>query len=491
MPLALYERQNNAMRLVALDAAAGAAGLFAGQSLSDARAICPQLVAREFDREDTERRFADFADWHTNLSPVVAVMADHCAHEDLCLDITGVAHLFGGEAGMLDLATRRLERLGLAAQGAIAPSVAAALAFSRFAPGQIVGNAGAGDDEDSLAAALAPLPVSALRLAGEQVSALREMGLKTIGHLYGRDRAALSARFGASLLGRLDRALGRESEPLTPRLPVPDYRASRHFAEPVVLVDDLLGTAADLAQTVCCQLEKAGAGAQAFHLFLYRVDHKVMHLAVNAAQATRSPGHVARLFANRIDRLAEDFDAGFGIETVVVAASSVSHAPQVQTGLLDGAGGAGDLSLLVDRLASRLGSQALLRVQPGNTHIPEKAAVLTPALAFDAGAMGEVAAPPLQRPLRLLPRPEAVAVIAQVPDGPPARMEWRRMRYRFIRASGPERIAAEWWLVDQDGPIRDYFVAEDETGLRFWLFREGLYGAQAERPRWFIHGIFA
>ena len=37
---------------------------------------------------------------------------------------------------------------------------------------------------------------------------------------------------------------------------------------------------------------------------------------------------------------------------------------------------------------------------------------------------------------------------------------------------------------------RDYFVAEDADGRRFWLFREGLYGGP-EEPRWFLHGLFS
>ncbi len=106
-------------------------------------------------------------------------------------------------------------------------------------------------------------------------------------------------------------------------------------------------------------------------------------------------------------------------------------------------------------------------------------------------------------------------------------MVWRRVRYSFVRASGPERIGVEWWhlpqalviiprpqdvdaapqaktdgtgkgapaildvaINDGHGLTRDYYIAEDGQGLRFWLFREGLYGRVIE-PRWFMHGLFA
>jgi protein ImuB len=111
--------------------------------------------------------------------------------------------------------------------------------------------------------------------------------------------------------------------------------------------------------------------------------------------------------------------------------------------------------------------------------------------------------------LRLLPQPEPIAVaLAEVPDGPPPGMVWRRINYRFVRVSGPERIGVEWWalekpLVTAGGPeepadaaindgiglTRDYYVAEDEGGRRFWLFREGLYGRGGQN--WYLHGFFA
>ncbi len=518
-PLVLYERQNNAMRLVALDDRAGTFGLATGQTLSDARAMCPGLVAREIDRAETERLFTGFADWHSNLSPIVAVVRDWSVHEDLCVDITGVSHLFGGERAMLEMAVRRLQGFGFSVQGAIASSIGAALALGRFAPGQIVRPCGSEHDDGrppsagalrdagagfhrhgkprpaleaqgpGLVEALGPLPVAALRLSAEQIAGLHEMGLKTIGQLFGRDRAALGARFGLSLLTRLDQALGRAREPLVPRLPLTDYRARRGFAEPIALIDDVLLTARDLAQQLSAQLEQAGLGAQTFHLMLYRVDHKLMHLAVNAAQATRDAGHVSRLFANRIDKLVEEFDAGFGIETIQLAATSVSQLPDVQTGAFGTGDGAIDLDLLVDRLSSRLGAQAVLRPRFSDTHIPERAATLAPAVA-QAGHDGSAVAPDveLKRPLRLLPAPETVSVVAEVPDGPPVRMEWRRQSYRFVKAAGPERIGVEWWQPGEGALTRDYYTAEDASGRRFWLFREGLYTTETDRPRWFIHG---
>jgi len=481
-PFVLWEKQKGAMRLAEVDLHAASLGLFAQQNLSDARALVPELEAREIDRAYLEQVFADFADWHSNASPIVSVLMHRSAYGDLCLDITGVAHLFGGEAAMLEKLTGRLRALGYTVNGAIAGSIGAAWALARYAPGSIV----EGEPDE----ALAPLPVAGLRLDADQVSGLEQMGLKTIGALYGRDRRALGARFGKLLVMRLDEALGQLEERLVPRLPEIERHAERRFAEPIGLIDDVLMTANDLAVRLAQQLEGEALGAQAFHLFLYRVDHKVMSLSVNAARATRDAGHIGRLFANRVERLVGEYDPGFGIDMIRLAASSLSPLASTQVGAFDAHDGNGDLDRLYDRVASRLGPLSVLRSRFVNSHIPERAVKLEPVIARmpdDPHAHAPVSAP---RPIRLLPAPEPIEVSAEVPDGPPAGMTWRRVTYRFDKASGPERIAVEWWTPAEGELTRDYYVAEDRDGRRYWIFRSGLYG-EAAHPRWYLHGFFA
>src|SRR5690606_25685582 len=328
----------------------------------------------EIDRAFLEHRFADFADWHSYASPIVSVLADQAPYGDLCLDITGVAHLFGGEQKLLETVTGRLAALGFTVLGAIAPSVGAAWALAHSGPGRVR----AGNEVDDV---LAPLPVAALRLTEAQVDGLGRMGLKRVGQLYGRDRKALSARFGAALLHRLDQALGQAGERLVPRIPVAERFAERRFADPIGLIDDVLMTAHDLAIQLALRLEAEGLGAQGFHLFLYRVDHKVMNLSVNAARATRDPGHIARLFANRAERLVAEYDPGFGIDMIRLAATSVSPLDSVQVGAFEAPDGARYLDRLYDRMTSRLGPLSVVRSKLVNTHIPERAVRLEPVVA--------------------------------------------------------------------------------------------------------------
>lgn len=493
------------MRLVTVDAQAAALGLGPGQTLSDARALVPTIEAREIDRQYLSDVFADFADWHSNASPLVAIHTYAGAWGDLVLDITGVSHLFGGDTQMLATLIGRLRGLGYAAEGAIAPTIGAAWALAHFTPGQIL-------SEGEVANALRRLPVAALRLEAAEVESLKQLGLKQIGQLFERNRTSLKARFGENLLTRLDQALGSAEEKLTPRLPLVAHYVERRFAEPIGLIEDVLMTARDLAITLSGQLEVEGLGAQAFHLFLYRVDHKVMTLSVNAARATRDASHIGRLFSYRADRLGGEYDAGFGIDMIRLAASSLSPLPAAQVGAFETDDGAQSLEQLYDRMTSRLGPLAVLRAKPVNSYIPEQAVKLEPAVARtpDPNPMPPPVTSP--RPLKLLPSPEPISVVAEVPDAPPARMVWRRVAYRFVKASGPERIAADWRqsgmrlklteetlaaaLTSQERHFeegetsRDYYIAEDEGGRRFWLFRLGLFGVTAE-PRWYLHGLFA
>ena len=505
-PLVLWEKQKGAMRLAAVDAAATGLGLSPGQSLSDARAMVPGLEAREIDRLHLTQLFADFADWHSNASPIVSVLTHDEAYGDLCLDITGVSHLFGGEAAMLDRLVSRLRALGFATQGAIASTIGAAWAMAHFAPGRIVP---AGREAE----ALRPLPIAALRLEPAQADKLIQLGLKRIHQLFQRDRKSMQARFGVSFLLRFDQALGWMEEKLDPRLPVADRFAEHRFAEPIGLIDDVLMCTHDLAVKLSSRLEQEGTGAQSFHLYLYRVDHKVMTLSVNAARATRDAHHIARLFAHRAERLGADYDAGFGIDMIRLGASSISPLAPTQTGAFGVDTGSQSLDRLYDVMSSRLGALAVVRAKPVNSYIPERAVVLEPAIATSPAGP---AVPPLTvpRPMRLLPHPEPITVIAEIPDAPPVAMTWRRVNYRFVKASGPERIGDEWHRTGQklqltEGSIeaasadksrtlyfeegrttRDYYVVEDDGGRRFWLFRLGLFGV-AETPRWFLQGFFA
>ncbi len=496
-PLAVYGKRGNAELIVAVDEAAEWLGLSAGIALAQARAMHPALQAIEEDAAADAGLLEKIADWCLRYTPLVALDAP----DGLMLDITGCAHLYGGEAALVADLGERIARAGFAYTIAIAGTIGAVHAAAHFGEPASY----ACGQQHSL---LSPLPLSALRLAADTVAALARVGLKRIGDIVDLPRSPLTARFGADVLRQLDRALGAEHEPLNPRLPVAPYLAEQRFAEPIAREQDVLGTVTRLAARLQFALERRGDGARHIELTLFRTDGEVRRLAAGCSRPLRDPEQIRALFVERLNALADAFDPGFGFDMARLAVLVAEPCPPEQIGIGGGEDTA-QVDRLVDRLSARLGARRVRRLIAQDSHIPEIAAVSVPAQAaptdngWAAFRRYRADADLSTRPLRLLTRPEPIEALAEVPDGPPLRFRWRRALHEVIAAEGPERIEGAWWSEHGGQPLgnlaRDYFRVEDKAGLRFWLFRAGLYrdlmrqdlahGAAA--PTWFLHGTFA
>jgi protein ImuB len=320
-----------------------------------------------------------------------------------------------------------------------------------------------------------------------------------VGDILDLPRAPLTARFGADLLRQLDRALGREREPLTPRLPVAPYVAEKSFHEPIAREEDVLASVERLAARLKTALAARGDGARRLELALFRTDGAVKRIAAGTSRPVRDVATIRALFVERLAALGDELDPGFGFDLARLSVLVAEACPDEQIGL----GGGEDqpeLDRLVDRLSARLGRRRVSRLVAHDSHIPELAAAAVPAQATARAELGwdglrrfRADAGSSPRPLRLLARPEPIEAIAVVPDGPPLRFRWRRALHEVIAAEGPERIEGAWWS-EQGGPARDYFRVEDKAGLRFWLFRAGLYRDTTRglaTPCWFLHGMYA
>lgn len=493
--LVVAGRRGNSVRVVALNDRAARAGLVRGMGLTDARAILPGMEVVDEDPLADRQLLEAIADWADRYTPLVALdplpAADAPAGGDfgLMLDITGCAALFGGEAAMLSDMLSRLFHQGFSASGAIAstPGAAHALARHRRNGAEIPVIA-----REETARAMAPLPVSALRLERETASALARLGLRTVGQVMARPRAPLARRFGRALLLRLDQALGAVEEAISPRLPAPVRMAERRLATPITATQDVEALVKRLAASLCEAMERRGEGARIIDLALFRVDGAVSRTGVGTSRPLRDPAAIARLFHERLAAIHDDLDAGCGYDLVRLSVSACDRLDPAEPAF-DGSGGRPAAAAeLTDRLAARLGMDKVLAAVPRDTHIPEKAEMLVPACRVRPDSAPREAAPsslPPERPLRLFARPEPVEALAEVPDGAPVRFRWRRVLHDVVRAEGPERIAGEWWR--GQSPARDYYRIEDNAGRRFWLFREGLHGEGATPPRWFLHGLFA
>ncbi|MBX3594904.1 DUF6504 family protein [Sphingomonas sp.] len=490
-------RQGNRILVAAASPAARAIGILPGMAVTQARAMVPGLDVRPADPQGDRAaldRLATLA--ARRWAPGVAVEGA----DTLLIDLSGVAHLYGGEAAMAHRILRLLARHGHGARIAVADTPGAAWAIAHYG-GNRLSLCAPGDH----AAALAPLPIAALRVDPAEIELLRRLGIDRIGALAGLPRAPLRRRFGGTLVTRLEQALGTLAEPIDPVVPRDPIRVQRRFAEPIGTAEAIAHWIAALAPELCAVLEGAGLGARLIELVAERVDGVPQEIRIGLARASRDPMHLLRLIARRI----ETIEPGFGIDAITLHVRRADPlAAEPFDARLDAAT-TPDLAPLADMLATRVGPRRLWRIRPAESDVPERSVARDgvldpPRLASGRRRMDDVRQldtrdppdpwrPDWPRPVRLLHRPERLDhVLAELPDQPPRRFTWRGRTIRVARADGPERIAGEWWKrAAETHAMRDYFRVEDEEGRRYWLFRRG----DGERAAtgdlsWYLHGLF-
>ncbi len=492
-PFVLSTSLQNGEVLTAVNAAASELGLHKAMPLTDARAICPSVKVTPADLEGDDKALHQLALWCQCYSPFVR--AD--LPEGLTIDITGCAHLFGGEVTLLKELEARLRRFGLTAKLATAPTIGAAWATARHVADKrpII-------TPETLHNTLAPIPISALRLGKPTVEALAKVGLKQIRDLLGKPRAPLVARFGSQLIERLDQAFDKHDESFCALTPPPPYRTEQRFAEPIMTLPAIEEVIRHLSHNLSAALNKAGKGARKLELTFFRVDGwpETLSIQTSALALSRDAGHLLRLLCEHLDKLKDH--AGFGFEVATLNAFDVETITPHQEGFKNSderRKNGGDLSRLLDRFINRFGPGNVTRFAPYASYIPERAMRAVPVLQNNSRHNWVEHAHALQgdvhfgRPFLLFPSPEPITTLSEVPDGPPLRFEWNRISHRITRADGPERIAPEWWtkIGENCHQTRDYYRVEDEEGRRFWLYRDGLYEHEGKPPCWFIHGIFS
>jgi protein ImuB len=455
--------------------------------------MVPRLVSEPAQPERDLAALRRLALWAERFSPLVAIDADRPGEEAVLIDMTGGAHLFGGEAALLSEIRKRLTVAGAPARLAMADTPAAAWALARYGAGsETIAAPGAGRE------ALADLPVEGLRLEPVALSLLRRFGLKRIGDLYGLPRAGLARRFrgeaGLRVVERLDRALGVLADPLAPQRPAPLYRAWQIFAEPLIDAEGIAFQLPALAETLASQLSQAGLGARRLSLIGFRVDGRTTAIRAGLSAPAAAPAHLMRLLKEKgLERL----DLGFGVDALMLCADQAEPLTMRQGEMdnVQATAQAEALAGLIDRLQAKLGEAAVRRPQARESWAPERSEAW-----LRAGPAPPSAPPamenPRPRPILMFDPPEPVQAIAEAPDGAPARFVWRRTPHRVLKAQGPERLGAEWWRADPARPTprtRDYYRVEDDQGRRYWLFREGLFGREDAdaAPSWWLQGVFA
>ena len=475
-PLALIGKVGRHEQVVAACTGAQALGIHPGMAATHARALVSDLDFRPAEPEVAAAlldRLALLA--VRRWSPIAAVSPP----DGLWIDLSGCAHLHGGEERFCRRLLAFCRRAGFTARVAVADTAGAAHALARFGKEDLVRV-----EARATADALAPLPIAALRLAPTALAAARKFGFDRIADLLPVARGPLARRLGLPAITRLDQALGAIAEPITPRDDPEVPIAERRLLEPIGTAEAIEQVMADLLGDLAQVLQAKGLGARSLRLTGLRVDGSEQGVTVGTSRPTREVPHLLRLLKLRIERI----DPGMGIEQFRLVAPHTEPLDAVDLGaVLAGETLVRDPSRLVDVIAGRIGVRSVFRLAPVESHVPERAVAHS-----DPNQMpGDW--PSWQRPIRLFARPEPLSrVMALMPDQPPRRFEWRGRTYKVVAGDGPERVHGEWWRREAEvWAVRDYYRVEDDQGGRYWVFRRGDgFEDDTGDLSWWMHGVF-
>jgi protein ImuB len=459
------------MIITAANPVVEAQGIRSGVPVADAKAIIPSLQVFDENPVLNERLLKALGKWCIRYTPIVAVDIP----DGLTLDISGCAHLWGGERVYLKEIVTRLRTIGYDNCAAIADTVGTAWAIARF--GKITPIIETGQQER----VLLPLPPAALRLDIAILIKLEKLGLYQISSFAGMPASILRRRFGTDMLEKLARAKGQLPEHIKPIQVIPPYHERLPCLEPIRTAPGIEIAIQKLLEALCVRLYQEGKGIRTAVLKGYRIDGKIEQVEIGTNKASCNVPHLFKMLSQKVCCIEPDL----GIELFTLDASKIEDIDPAQEKLWAKSPGLLDESViqLLDRLAGKVGANAIHRYLPKEHHWPERSIKLASSLDETSETEWRTDKP---RPVKLLAQPEPIFVTAPMPDYPPMLFRYKGELHKIVNADWPERIEQEWWL--EEGQHRDYYPVEDEKGRRYWLFRSGHYD---DNPQWFIHGFFA
>jgi protein ImuB len=392
--------------------------------------------------------------WALQWSGQVSPQAAPDGSATLWLEIGASRRLFGDHLRLRERIAAGLTPLGYSHRLGIAPTPqgAALLARAGLTAGAVT--------QPQLLQLLGPLPLSLLALPDEHLAALHSAGLGRIGELLALPAAAIAQRFGPDATRYLQRLRGAVHEPLH------YVQAPAHFDSRCEFPDAITDTTALLFP-----LQRLLAGLQGYlrardravQRYTLRLEHHGGALTCLTVSLSRPSRDAAQLGVLAREQLAATTLTA-PVHGLGVAAHELLQPLLVQSDLFSRAAQQSEqLQQVLDRLAARLGANAVQALGSIDEHRPERAWQRHAAQLGAAGAHREAAEVP-GRPCWLLPEP-------------------RRIERPQALLAGPERIESGWW--DGADVARDYYLAREANGAQLWVFHDLRGGG------WHVHGIWA
>ncbi len=461
------------MVITAVNEIAQNMGIETCMTVADAKAVIPSLKVLDDPPGLSEKLLKAIAEWCIRYTNIVAIDLP----DGIIMDVTGCAHLWGGEMNYIKDINLRLKNRGYQVRATMADTIGMAWAIAHF------GGVAPIVERGKLTDALLSLPPSSLRLDTDSIERLHKLGLHKVRDFMNIPRSALRRRFGKNFILKLDQALGNEEEPITPVLPVDPWRERLPCLEPIVTATGIEIALKRLLEIICRKLQEVGLGIRKLVFTGFRIDGKIEKIEVGTHRATHNEIHLFKLFEDKISMIEPDL----GIELFIIEAPQTEKCLASQQKIWDKTAGLENpwVSELMDQLTNRFGTSIIHRYLPAEHYLPEKSFKEAVSLFESSATSWKIER---SRPIHLLNPPHSIEVTAPIPDYPPMHFRWQGKLHKIEKADGPERIEQEWWI--KDGPLRDYYAVEDEEGRRYWLFRSGHY-SEDKSPKWFLHGFFA
>lgn len=445
------------------------------------------LHLAEHDPHADRSTLEQLAQWCQQFSPVVALDTSD-PPTGLLIDVTRTARRLGGEAALAHNVIAALDQQEYFSRVAIADTIGAAWALSRA---ELNRNDMSTDDRVCIvptgqtAAAIAPLSVTVLRLDAATRNLLDQLGIQEIGQLASLPREALCSRFGDELLRRLDQAVGRIPETMQTHRPPPALEATQTLEYATVKRAVVEALVAHLTQQLAQKLSTQDLGVIQMECHLGCENGNVNTMCLGLYCPSANPGQLTQLLQMQLEQ--KHFRSP--IKRVRVAATVTASLNDDQHTLIDGVSPATtkQLANLINRLSCRLGRQGVVGVTLLAEPLIERSYHYTPLTGkrptpprSTPRALRHHPLAPGWRPLRLENPPAHIRAMSVAPHGPPIQFDFRGHTHTVKLFWGPERIETGWWR----GPTirRDYWKVEDQTGHRFWMFRE------LRNREWFVHG---
>lgn len=450
--------------------AAISAGVREGQAVAAARALADELRVLERNPESEREALERIAAWISQFTPMVSVEA-----QGVVLEISSSLKLFGGHAKLCAAIRQGVRELGFQATLGVAPTPLAARLFARAeAQGRAVR---ACIELADLSGRVADLPLFLLDWPPEVLARLTDLGLVRMRDVAAIPMEGLARRFGNRIALDLERLLGRVADPRLPHKPPERFRSRLELPADVDGVEALLFPLKRLLVELEGSLRGRGAGVQHLDLWLEHGRSASTRLELDFASPEREADFILGIAREKLGRLTLPA-ATCALD--LRANALLPYTPRLGSWLPGAREQAIGRERLLERLSARLGKERVFGIALADDHRPERdwravgnwspaSARATPRRSSDGGNPSSS-----PRPTWLLPRPHRLLTR----DGTPTLQGELSLRV------GPERIEAGWW--EGEEARRDYFVATNARGERYWIYRE-----HREPSAWYLHGVFA